>query len=69
MDSSSGKFSINLTEIKTGETKDVVINAPYDLATVLKLLKIMFDQDKYIVNDIVEVKSIVKISISPICPN
>jgi hypothetical protein len=61
------RFIIHLTHRNTGESKDIQIQAPFQLKEAKKLVSKMFESDEYKVNDIEIVKSVVKIAIEPFC--
>ena len=69
MEEAIRRFSISLTKISTGESSKVVVQAPFKIAKGSELLEMLFDNYEYIVVEVIEIKSIVKISIEPICLN
>ena len=61
------RFIIHFTNINTGDSKDIHIQAPFTLKHAKSILERMFATDELRVNDVTEVNTIVRIIIEPFC--
>lgn len=63
------KFKLVLQELKTGESKEIIVQVNQSIEMVRTLAHRLFNTSEYTVLDIIEIPSIVNIAIEPICPN
>jgi hypothetical protein len=63
------KFEILLREIKTGESKQVILQINHNIKVVKLLIPYLFDDTGYELVNIKEMPSIVQIQIEPYCTN
>ena len=63
------KFKIYLKKVSTGESSEIVIQAPFSLIYAKSIADHLIDTDKFDITNIELVPSVVKIKIEPLCLN
>ena len=63
------KFKIYLKKVNTGESSEMVIQAPFSLTYAKSIIEQLINTDIFDITDVTLVPSVVKIKIEPICLN
>jgi hypothetical protein len=63
------KFKVSLTEICTGESKTLVYQAPFGLRNAMPIIEEVFKDSDYRIDSVKDITGVIKIPITPPCPN